>query len=131
METENLFCEIDKTSQYTITVPSSLISKLDDHLQILKFLHHPENKRQTWIINAIRKKLSLANNLNIAKGKHLNLKLEELLANELEGRLAEILKLHPNYTKKQWILEAIEEKLESEKELVQNKLTEIREGIKK
>lgn len=64
------------------------------------------------------------------KEKYLSVMLKESTIKKLDERLEEIGKVIPGYCKKQWVLEAIEEKLEEEKELVQTKLAQHRSGEK-
>jgi hypothetical protein len=126
MTDDNTFIE-DKSISYSISLTPMLHKKLQEHLQMLKHLRHPEKQQQTWMINAIRGKVSRENSSQeISREKYLGVKLDMAILEKLEARLAEICKSHPGYSKKQWLLDAIEEKLEAEKELVQKALTECR-----
>jgi hypothetical protein len=120
---EDTFTELGKSISYSINLTPMLHKKLRQHLQILKHLRHPEKEQQTWIINAIRQKISRENSSqDISREKYLGVKLDAYILEKLEARLAEIGKTHPGYSKKQWLLDAIEEKLEAEKEAVQKAL---------
>lgn len=126
MTADDTLKKLEKPIQYTLTLTPKLQSKLEEHLEILKKLHHPEKKRQTWLVNAIHEKFSReTGSQNIHKCNHLNLRLSQTLTQKLNERLDEIAKSHPGYSKKQWILDAIEEKLEAEREIVQEKLAEL------
>ena len=117
--------------QYSIKLDPFLKDKLDDHLQTLKFLHHPEKSRQTWILNAINEKIDREEDSEVlSKEKYLSVTLSEATRAKLEERLAEISQVIPGYSKKKWLLEAIEEKLEEERELVQSKISELCSGKK-
>lgn len=111
---------------YTFTIPLTLYNRLKNHLKALKHLNHPERKKKTWIFNAIQEKIARnVHSQEISKAKHLNLRLEENTQQKLNEKFSEISnRTGSHHSKKQWILNAIEEKLESEKEFVQNKLTE-------
>jgi uncharacterized protein YdiU (UPF0061 family) len=129
---EDLFKELRKTVQYTITLNPSLHNRLEGHLQILKCLTPNEGKRQTWMVNAISEKILRENeSQDISKAHHLSLKLNESTYKKLQVRMEEINKSNPAFSKKQWLIEAIEEKLETEKKVVQEKLSEFRAEIRK
>lgn len=108
---------IEKLTDFTLTLPTELKEKLDNHLQKLKCLHHPLRVRQYWLLNAIKEKLNRKKvDLNDSQYKNLNLKLPQDLVEELNA----LLKLSQNsYTKKKWLLEAIEEKIDAEKKMIQ------------
>lgn len=108
---------IEKLTDFTLTLPTELKEKLDNHLQKLKCLHHPLSVRQYWLLNAIKEKLNRKKtDLSDSQYKNLNLKLPQDLVEELNA----LLKLSQNsYTKKKWLLEAIEEKIDAEKKMIQ------------
>jgi len=90
----------------------------------LKLLRHPEREQQSWIINAILKKIARESSVqDTSLKKYLGLKLDENLIKKLESKLAEINKSIPGFSKKQWLLSAIEEKLEVEKELLKKAIS--------
>lgn len=116
--------EKNKSIQVRIKLKQSLYQQFLKHLQDLKEKNHPDRTQKAWIYNAILKKIERDEaSLDIPKAKHLALKLDEDLSDRLEARIEEICKTIPHYTKKQWILDAIEEKLEAEKEIVQDALS--------
>lgn len=122
----------NKPVQLTIKIKSSLHNKFLNHLQNLKSQNHPERTQKAWILDAILKKMERdAASQGIHKAKHLALKLNEKLFEQLEARIEEISKVIPHYTKKQWILDAIEEKLEAEKEIVKNTFSEHLQRLRK
>lgn len=130
-QSDDFFDVKDSCVQYSITLAPFLQKKLDSHLQTLKFLHHPEKVRQTWILNAINEKiLREKDSKAVSKEKYLGITLKKGTLKKLESKLAEISKMLPGYSKKQWVLEAIEEKLDEEKEAVQAKLAAHRTGSK-
>ena len=128
MENEDLESELRKPITLRIMLPPSIQEKLDQHLQVLKLIKHPEKKPQHWIMNAIRKKLIDDYN-SLEKGKTINVRLPKKLTEQVNDRIAYLNTLQPNYTKKQWFLEAIEEKLEIEKRMVESKLEEFRKSL--
>jgi len=127
LENESNLSSLDKTILYTIRIPALLQKKIDSHLQILKVLKHPEKNQHKWLLNAIHKKLlKEVNSQEISKSTNLNVKLDDDLADQVDKRISQINRVYPSYSKKQWLLEAIEEKLESENDMVQNKLAQFR-----
>lgn len=115
---------MEKPVQVGVRLKPSLYKSLLLHLKNLKEQKHPERTQNTWILNAIRKKMERDEaSTGIPKAKHLALKLDVSLSDRLEARIEEISKVIPHYTKKQWILEAVEEKLENEKKIVHDALS--------
>lgn len=108
-----------KYSQYTFSLSLKLKQRLDEHLKRLKYLQHPHSVRQFWLVNAIQEKIQKEkSSSDIAKAKHLNVKILPKILKEI----SEHIKLsYFNYSKKKWIVEAIEEKLEQEKVLLESK----------
>ncbi|MBA3816883.1 MAG: hypothetical protein H0X29_10280 [Parachlamydiaceae bacterium] len=125
MEDEKKLNDLN-TVNYTFTLPSILYKRLENHLQELNRLQNPQKKKQTWLVNAIQEKIARDEHSDmISKANHLNLRLDENTLQKLEERMSKINRQKKlKYTKKQWILDAIEEKMEVEKELIQNKLLE-------
>jgi hypothetical protein len=122
--------EKNKSVQLTVKVKTSLHDKLLNHLQKLKSQNHPDRTQNAWVLNAILSKMERDEASQvIPKARNLALKFDETLTERLEARIEEISKTIPHYTKKQWILDAIEEKLEMEKEIMQKKLAEYRQGL--
>lgn len=105
--------------QYTLTLSLKLKERLEKHLQRLKYLQHPQSRKQFWLLQALQEKLlGEEKNSDSHKVKHLHVTLTQEIVENLNARLA----LSPKtFTKKKWVLEAIEEKLEAEKTLIQTK----------
>ena len=105
---------------YTLTLSTKLKERLDLHLERLKYIQHPERIRQSWLLHALNEKLHREESVDSFKNKYLNLELKQEVVEQLNARLALAPKI---LTKKKWILDAIQEKIEAEKSLMQKKQT--------
>lgn len=119
MENETTAPESTKKTRYTIQIGEHLAEKIDRHLRLLKFCGKKDVRKQAWIKEAILKKLSNEEHLppyNFPKQKNLNLDVDPELRERMERVVNSIRKVRRTYSKKQWILEALAEKLELEEE---------------
>lgn len=119
MENENIATESTKNTRYTIQIGEHLAEKIDRHLRLLKFCGKKDVRKQAWIKEAILTKLSKEEHLppyTFPKQKNLNLDVDPVLRERLERVVNSIRKVRRTYSKKQWLLEALAEKLEQEEE---------------
>jgi hypothetical protein len=108
---------------FSFTVSRRLRERIDRHLKNLKILRKPQCKRKAWLLEALDEKLKRQrkkSSSEIPKIKALSICLSKELVEKIEARL----KLHPKvYTKKKWIIEAIEEKFQNERKFILLKQT--------
>jgi hypothetical protein len=119
MENENAELDQKKQTRYTIQIGEHLAEKIDRHLRLLKFCGRKDIKKQAWIKEAILSKLGKEEHLppyTFPKQKNLNLDIDSELRGRLERVVKSIRKVRRTYSKKQWILEALAERLEQEEE---------------
>jgi hypothetical protein len=75
--------------------------------------------KQDWFSKAIKEKLKNENDaLSIPKKKVFQIKIDDKTNKELNDTVEHIRKFRRSYSKKQWILEAIQEKLAREEMLI-------------
>lgn len=127
---EKVSLEINKPIQYSISLTAKLFKRLSNHFDSLKLIGHQDRKRQSWLLKAVQEKLSREKDSeDLYKGKYISFKLQNHLYENLKNRLEEIEGKNIRYSKKKWIIDAIEEKLEAEQELIQEKLQQIKKLI--
>jgi hypothetical protein len=108
-----------KPTHYSLTLPKKLKERLDAHLEILKKLDPPQSKRYYWIIEALKDKLDREENkTDIRQKKHLTVHLDEETLHQIDTRIKSTQMTF--YAKKNWIIEAIEEKIKIEKSCSQD-----------
>lgn len=112
---------------YTIRIGESLYERLDQHILLLNHVEQTDHSKQSWILEAIQDKLKGEEGSSlIPKVKHVHFKVPKDLSRKIVNRVEFIRKFRDSYSKKKWILEAIEEKLEKE----ENKTKKLIEEIK-
>ncbi|MBT4936328.1 hypothetical protein HON22_00250 [Candidatus Peregrinibacteria bacterium] len=106
---------------YTLKLGDSLFSRIDNHLLQMKYLSSERQSRQNWILNAVKEKLNqdLLSSA-IPKIRSTTLRIDPKTFKKLDQRVEFIKKIRGNFTKKHLIVEAIEEKLEREKQTTQS-----------
>jgi hypothetical protein len=118
------------TPQYTVSISPVLHNKLDQHVYALKRLVKSGCTKNEWIADAIEKKLAREEmKMDIFKEKPICIKIDPLTKKKLDGRVEMIRNMRYSYSKKQWVLDAIHEKLGNEEEIVKNKLKEYLEAL--
>ncbi|KIC71563.1 hypothetical protein DB41_AV00030 [Neochlamydia sp. TUME1] len=106
-----------KEKSYTFTIGSNLHDKLEKHLFSLKAINKKCSKGK-WVYEAIAEKLKLENVGDLSKQRRIQVFLDDNISNEIEKRIQIFKKVYSSYSKKQWILEAIHEKLDRELKLI-------------
>lgn len=100
----------------SLRVEENIFERVDIHVRSLKHLNKQKINKKEWIAKAISEKLANETEIgiNIPRAKQLNLKIDLALSEDLDKRVQFIKKFRESFTKKQWIVEAILEKLERE-----------------
>lgn len=112
---------------YTITISPHIYGRLEKHITILKKLIDRSATKQRWTSDAIKEKL-----LNDSKCEQppkastLNVKIEKNLCKELVDRVEYIKQFRVSYSKKQWIVDAVLEKLDRDEKEVEKKLQQLK-----
>lgn len=101
---------------YSVTIDEQLYKRLEKHITVLKHIEQKGLTKQKWIMDAIKAKLNKDNqsdNFEIPKNRYLVLKINAPINSKIESNVS-VQKRFRSYSKKQWILEAISEKLNHE-----------------
>ena len=132
VETETDLLKDLKLQQYSFCITQNLHDRLTKHLLILKKLCLQGQTKQNWLMEAIREKLSLAESIQECdfQERRINIQVDLLTEEKLSSRVAYIKQFRSSYSKKKWILDAIEEKLEKDKSMTEKKLAEFRASVK-
>lgn len=110
---------------YSVTIDEQLYKRLEKHIRVLKHIEHKGLTRQKWIMDAIKAKLNKEENLiELPKERYLVLKINEIINAKIDSKV-NLQKKFRSYSKKQWLLEAIAEKMESEENIIKTFLDEI------
>jgi hypothetical protein len=109
-------------------IGNHLYQRIAKHISLLKCLQNNDSK-QKWIQEAVREKLKADEISNIEVGdRFLHLKFDEDLWFEIQEKVESLKAIHTSMSKKQFIEEAIFEKLDREerksKELLKNMLSD-------
>jgi hypothetical protein len=105
-----------------MTISPYILKKLNRHIDIYKSLIDKSTSKKTWVNKAVKEKLE--NDLKdeqIPKHTSLSVKIDKGLHVALMDRVNFIRKFRESYSKKQWIVEAVLEKLEREEKEVEKK----------
>lgn len=114
---------------YSVTISPHIHDRLERHILILKKLIDRSATKQRWITSAIKEKLAAeSNNQEVPKVNTLNVKIEEELDKQLISRIEFIKKFRFSYSKKQWLVDAVLEKLERDEKEVEKKMLEMRQS---
>ena len=115
-----------KDMGYTVSVSPHIFNRLEQHILFVKRLSNRNETRQNWVLEAIRDKLTRDDrSQDVPKECRLNLKIDETTATKLFKRVELIKKFRTSYSKKQWILDAILERLERDEKKIKQKLLEL------
>lgn len=119
-------CTKKKSVEYTVIIGNHLYHRIDKHVRLLKNLKINSSK-QKWVLEAIEEKLKIDVALEANLGDRLlHVKCDIELWNEIQKKIELLKAFRRSISKKQWIEEAIYDKLEREeqksKELLKNML---------
>lgn len=119
---------VNQIKNYSIRIGERLYKRITKHIQLLKHLKITQNK-QRWVERAILEKIERDEKQEIIEcispEKHLSFKISSHIDAKVEKRVEVIKKLRGSFSKKQWILEAIYEKLEMEEKETEQKTKEM------
>lgn len=94
--------------------------RIDEHVRTLNcFSEKDARHKREWVLDAIREKLDREQEFsvrNIPQEKHLSIYMDTDLYTKLDERIELIKKLKGGFTKKQWIMAAVVEKLNREEQ---------------
>jgi Uri superfamily endonuclease len=110
-------------SGYTVAIGTHVYERLEKHVLILKKLIDRSTTKQRWILDAIKQKLSKIDK-TVPIERRIAIRIERSIDSELVKRVEYIRQFRTSYSKKQWILDAIIEKLEIDEEIVAKRVSE-------
>lgn len=115
---------------YSLRIGENLYNRVNKHLQLLKHFDNHSNSKQRWLVEAIKEKLEAEQHQGlegIPKERHIGIRIDQNLSEKIESRVNLIRKFRVSFSKKQWFVEAICDKLERDEKKVK-KLLEDRLG---
>ncbi len=119
---------IDQIKNYSLRIGERFYKRLSKHIHFLKQLNSIQNK-QEWIEQAILAKLRQEEKQDVDEGfppeKYLSFKISSQINAKIEKRVEVIKKIRGSFSKKQWILEAIHERLDLEEKETKEKAQEL------
>jgi hypothetical protein len=119
---------LNKFISYSIRIGESFYGRLSNHINLIKHFHNHAYSKQIWIIEAIKERLEKeekSEDLSLNIDKYLNFKLDEKTQDRVEKRVKILSQFSKSFSRKKWILEAIEEKLNREEIKTRKLLEEI------
>ena len=101
---------------YLIKISENLHSKVSRQLQLSKQIEGKSQSKQEWVREAIEEKLKQEANdafdINkIHQEKYLRIDIDDQLDQKVQIQLDLNRKFRPSFTRKEWLLEALNEKL--------------------
>lgn len=114
--TDELLKEIKRIS-YSLRLSNDLHSKLDKHLEKMRYREYSTISKQRWIIDAIKERLTEEEDLSpeeLPNGKYVNIRIDERLYEKIDNQVEKMKVIRKSYSKKQWIVEALYSKLNRE-----------------
>jgi hypothetical protein len=123
-----------KIYQYTVSISPHLHNRLDKHIFILKKLVRTGHTKQQWLVEAVEEKLKnekSSQTQDIEKEKRVSLRIDVLTKKILEEQIQLIRCFRTSYSKRKWILDAIQEKLDLEEVSIKKRHLELLESDKK
>lgn len=115
---------LDSLKSFSIRIGEHLHKRIAKHIQLLKHVKTRFHTKQKWIAEAFKEKIKNEPKLtseDILREKFLHFKIDKQIYGEIEERVG-IIKKFRNFSKKQWMLEAIYEQLEREEQETKNLL---------
>lgn len=122
--------ETETLINHSITIGEHLHKRIEKHIHLLKHLEDQSHTKQKWFISAFLEKIENDKDEDLpssSKDRHLRFKLEKQLQQKIEKKIGLIKKFRKSYSKKQWFVEAIYEKLESEEEKARKLLLKLKD----
>ncbi len=111
--------------RFSIRINENLHRRFNQHIKRLKNINKSLATKQKWLVQAFQEKLENhdVSSSGILNEKLIHFKLDEQLYKEIEEKV-EIIKKFRSFSKKQWMIEAIYEKLDREEQQAKNDLEE-------
>ncbi len=106
-----------ETKAYSLRLGRHLFEKLNKHVTLLKLIEGKRKTKQEWIAEAIREKLEREPDPEHCASytpKVITIRLDEDTDRSLESKVDMLKRMHGNFSKRQLLVEAIQEKLENE-----------------
>lgn len=129
MTTSDLVTDFETPSKYigyTVTISPYLHNRLEQLILIAKISNPGRQTKQKWVLDAIKEKLAREEkSKEIIPERKLNLKIDDSTFKKLKRRVELIKQFRTSYSKKQWIVDAILEKLEKDDHKIEQILHEI------
>jgi hypothetical protein len=119
--------EVNVEVKYTFTLGNHLFKKIENNIHKLNYLDYDKKSKQQWITDAIREKFAHEEKKRaqtMPEEHNVTLRIHKVLNEKLEKRIESIKKKRRkntrerSYSKKQWIEEAILDKLDRESEKI-------------
>lgn len=108
---------MNEVKHCSIRIAESFYKRISNHIQLLKRLNGVKNQ-QHWVEEAILAKLKKEEEQETQESfsgeKYLSFNINSQIDDQVERRVKVMKKIRGSFTKKQWILEAINEKLDKE-----------------
>lgn len=112
----------------SVRINENLHKRFNQHIKRVKNIGKSNKSlatKQNWLVQAFQEKLAHhdESTTDILNEKLIHFKLDEKLFKEIEEKV-EIIKKFRSFSKKQWMIEAVYEKLEREEQQVKKNLEE-------
>lgn len=128
-EIDEISAQKDDAQEYQLRIDEHLFRRIERQLSRLKLKNGEKHTKQAWIENAIEKKLKKNQGLKILnpkkKYRSIKLILKKENSKKMDHIIASLKKMLGGYSKKIWILDAIEDSLEEEEHDIEQILQEI------
>ncbi|MGA8164358.1 MAG: hypothetical protein WB791_04945 [Waddliaceae bacterium] len=119
------------TKTYTIRVNEHFFEKIDKQISILKYLEGQSQSKQRWIQEAVKEKIENEKEKDpqsIPMEKRLHFKLAKKDSEYISQRVSFVKKFRESFSQKQWLIEAIQEKLDREKIKTEKVLNDLKKS---
>lgn len=103
--------------RYTLRVSEHLFKKIEKQILVLKYLDNRCQSKQEWIQTAVKEKIENEKEISpesIPKERRLHFKIEKNHGDYISGMVSFRKQFRESFSQKQWLIEAIQEKLERE-----------------
>jgi len=118
-------CTLHDETSYQFSISPAIYNKLEKHLSLLRAIGRTSSKRN-FLLQAIQDKLETEDlSVEIPKERRINFRISRIMFEQIDTRVDIMKKYRHTYSKKQWILEALYEKLEKDEKEAKNRLKEL------
>lgn len=112
---------------HAIRIGDNLHNRITKHIKVLKYLLDTSPTKKGWVHEALREKAELDRKKSpeeLTGDRYLHFTIDEELNEEIEKKVNLIKKIRISFSKKQWILEALYDKLDRDELLAKKRLDE-------